>query len=196
MTQPIKRRTKLAGVLGTTLLVLTSPIALAQHYSPTNSELEELHEVAAEHLDRVQTLSIREGVEYCGYFGFYTGGPFTGTSPKRGRADSCEPNNPPVGFTILASYHTHGSYTLDADTEVPSVEDLQADIQEKIYGYIATPSGRVWLNNPKHKDSVMLFGPGSVVSDPNFRRCQNFAPKAQYTIPQLRQRAANDQGEC
>lgn len=196
MTQPIRQRTKLAGLLGATLLVLTSPIASAQHYSPTNSELEELHEVAAEHLDRVQTLSIREGVEYCGYFGFYTGGPLTGTSPKRGRVDSCEPNNPPPSFTILASYHTHGSYTMDADTEVPSVDDLQADIQERIYGYIATPSGRVWLNDPIHKESVMLFGPGSVVSDPNFRRCQNFAPKTQYTIPQLRQRAANDQGDC
>ena len=196
MIQPIQQRTKFAGVLGATLLVLASPIASAQHSSPTNSELEELHEVAAEHLDRVQTLSIREGVEYCGYFGFYTGGPLTGTSPKRGRVDSCEPNNPPPGFTILASYHTHGSYTMDADTEVPSVDDLQADIQERIYGYIATPSGRVWLNDPIHKESVMLLGPGSVVSDPNFRRCQNFAPKTQYTIPQLRQRAANDQGDC
>ncbi|WP_299492112.1 DUF4329 domain-containing protein [Acaryochloris sp. IP29b_bin.137] len=196
MTQQPKRRAKLAGLLGTTLFVLTSPIASAQHYQPTNSELEELHEVAADHLDMVQGISIREGVEYCGFFGFYPGGPLSGTSPRRGRADSCEPNNPPPGFTVLASYHTHGSYTMDADTEVPSVDDLQADIQEQIYGYVATPAGRVWFNDHERHESVMLFGPGSVFSDPNYRECQNFAPRAQYTLAQLRQRAANDPGGC
>lgn len=82
---------------------------------------------------------------------------------------------------------------MGADTEVPSVNDLQADLQEEIYGYIATPSGRVWLNDSERNGSVMLFGPGSVVNDSNFRECRDFAPRAQYTIPQLRQRAENDQ---
>lgn len=85
---------------------------------------------------------------------------------------------------------------MDADTEVPPVDDWQADIHENINGYIASPSGRVWFKDPTYKQSVMLLGPGSVVSDPNFRRCQNFAPRAQYTIPQLRQKAENDPGEC
>lgn len=53
---------------------------------------------------------------------------------------------------------------MGADTEVPSVNDLQADLQEEIYGYIATPSGRIWLNDSERNGSVMLFGPGSVCS--------------------------------
>lgn len=196
MIQHIKRQALLAGHLGVALLALASPIATAQTYRPTNTELEELHEVAAEHLDMVQAISIREGVEYCGFLGFYTGGPITGTPPRRGRTDSCTPPNTPRGFTVLASYHTHGSYTTNADTEVPSVDDLQADVQEQIYGYIATPAGRVWFNDWERNESMMLFGPGSVVSDPNYRACAAFPPGTQYTMTQLQQRAANDQGQC
>ena len=61
-------------------------------------------------------------------------GKLAATGPKRGRRDSCEPDEPPEDFEILASYHTHGAYTQEADTEMPSLEDLAGDIEEGIDG--------------------------------------------------------------
>ena len=84
-------------------------------------------------------------------------GKLAATGPKRGRRDSCEPDEPPEDFEILASYHTHGDDTQEADTEVPSLEDLAGDIEEGIDGYIATPGGRLWLNDARLRQTVPAF---------------------------------------
>ncbi len=201
MIQNVRRTALIKGWLGAALLVLVAPMAMAQtnfqtNNSLSNQELEELHDFAADHLDTVQPISIKEGVEYCGFFGYDANGQLAATPAKRGRQDSCQPTTEPDGFTVLASYHTHGSYTMEADTEVPSTDDLLADIAEQSYGYIATPGGRVWFNDWETEESLMLFGPRSIASAPNFRECSAFRPDIQYTLSGLRRRVANDTGEC
>ena len=43
-----------------------------------------------------------------------------------------------VFLEVMASFHTHACYDPDADSEVPSVEDLAGDIDESVNGYVAT----------------------------------------------------------
>lgn len=196
MIQQIRRQAYTALSLGAALLLQIAPMAYAQSYALSDRDLEELHEFAADHLDTVQPISIREGVEYCGLLGYDNRGQLAATPAKRGRVNSCHPGREPAGFTVLATYHTHGSYNPDADSEVPSVDDLRGDIDEQSYGYIATPGGRVWFNDWETEESIMLYGPRSVVFAPNFRECSAFQPDTQYTLSDLRWRAANDPGEC
>lgn len=151
---------------------------------------------AVAHLDEVQRLSIRDGVEYCGLFGYDSSGKLAATPARRGERDGCEPALEPEGFEVIASYHTHGAYALDADTEVPSVEDLLADFEEGIDGYIATPGGRIWLNLAEERRSFQLCGKGCVQADPAFRTCPAFLPAKAYIVRTLRQREAEDTGAC
>lgn len=151
---------------------------------------------AVAHLDKVQELSIRDDVEYCGYFGFDAAGKIAATPARKGGRDGCLADEPPSDFDISASYHTHGSYARDADTEVPSIDDLLGDFEEGIDGYIATPAGRVWLNLLDEELSIQLCGPGCVTADPDFKRCPAFLPGVEYRIKDLRARVAADTGDC
>ena len=174
-------------------MIAVSTPACAQSRSALDDELDKF---AAALFDRIQPRSIAENVEYCGLLGRDKSGKFAATKAKRGQVDDCEPEDSPDGFEVLASYHTHGAYTADADTEVPSVDDLEADIEERIDGYIATPGGRMWLNDAEEKASYLLCGPGCVVADKKFRECKAFLPADSYTLRTLKARAANDTGEC
>ena len=90
--------------------------------------LDELDEFAREYLADVQEVSIEAGVEYCGWFGYDGDGDLAATEAVPGDADSCEMGEEPDDWIVIASYHTHGSYSPDADSEVPSIDDLEGDI--------------------------------------------------------------------
>ena len=172
---------------------LAGPSALSHDRGRLHDELDKF---AAAHFDKIQPRSIADNLEYCGLFGYDKSGKLAATKAKRGRLDSCEPAPEPEGFEVLASYHTHGAYTPDVDTEVPSLDDLAADIEEGIDGYIATPGGRIWLNLAEEKVSYQLCGPGCVKADKKYRPCKAFPPAISYTLKTLRARADNDTGEC
>lgn len=174
------------------VVLLTLPAA-----AQNRSDLSEVLDIfAAAHFDWVQPRSIREGVEYCGLFGVDRKGNLVATLADAGDADSCQPDDAPPGVDVLASWHTHGAYDRDADTEVPSLGDLESDIEEGIDGYIATPGGRLWLNDAEDRNSTLLCGVGCVVADPAYRPCPAFSPGREYTLTGLRARADNDTGEC
>lgn len=138
------------------------------------------------HFDKIQAKSIAENREYCGLVGFDKQGELRVTPAKAGNEDSCDPGEAPSDWEVIASYHTHGAFLDDADSEVPSVDDLLGDIEEEIDGYIATPGGRVWLNVAAEKLTFQLCGRGCVRSDPNARQCKSFTPEIEYTLPDLR----------
>jgi hypothetical protein len=174
------------------VLVLPYP-AIAQDRSDLDDALDKF---AAALFDRIQPLSIADGVEYCGLLGIGADGRLAATRARRGDADSCRPDDEPHGLDVLASYHTHGAYDRDADTEVPSLDDLHSDIDEGIDGYIATPGGRLWLNDAEARQSFLLCGPGCIAADPDYRPCPAFPPGDSYTLGTLRARADNDTGRC
>lgn len=174
-------------------VVAASALATAQDRRSLDDELDKF---AASVFDEIQPRSIAENVEYCGLLGLDAFGKFAATKAKRGQVDDCEPENEPDGFQVLASYHTHGAYTAEVDTEVPSLDDLQADIEERIDGYIATPGGRLWLNDSEDRKSYQLCGPGCVAADRKYRACKAYPPAETYTRRGLKARADNDTGEC
>ncbi|MDA0664143.1 MAG: DUF4329 domain-containing protein [Proteobacteria bacterium] len=180
------------------LFILIVALMLPQHGAAQDRAAltDELDRFAAAHLDRIQPRSIADGAEYCGLLGFDANGKLAASPATRGNADSCTPGDAPAGLEVLASWHTHGAYNRDADTEVPSLDDLQSDIEEGIDGYIATPGGRLWLNDADAQQSVLLCGAGCIRADPQYRPCPAFPPGEIYTLDTLRARAENDTGGC
>ena len=169
------------------ILVLLALPCPAQAQSRSHV-VDEVNRFMLAFFDRIQPRSIAENVEYCGLVAFDPDGELRTTPPRAGSVDGCEPADAPEGWDVVASYHTHGAFLDDADSEVPSVDDLLGDIEEEIDGYVATPGGRVWLNLYEEKLTYQLCGRGCVVSDPKARPCKTFTPRIEYTLNQLRAR--------
>jgi hypothetical protein len=188
----------MGGKMGRLLISVLVPLLLAPVAHAQDDDLyAELDEFAAAHLDSIQPTSFAENVEFCGYYGLDADQQIVASPPTRGERDSCFPADPQAEMVeILASYHTHGAYTMEADIEVPSPDDLIGDIDEGIDGYIATPGGRLWLNNAAEEVAVQLCGPGCITADPAFRECSAFMPGEEYTLDGLQQRGEDDPGTC
>jgi len=138
-------------------------------------------------LNSIQTRSIAEQVEYCGYILRAPDGGFTATPPNRGNFDSCE--NDYSGLNqILASYHTHGSYGREYDNEVPSTVDMEGDLGMGVDGYISTPGGRFWLIDHESRSANMLCGRSCMIDDPGYVVTDDSTIRTQYSLGTLRQR--------
>ncbi len=130
-------------------------------------EADELRYVTAL-LDRIQPRSIAQNREYCGYIGFDAQGALASTRPVRGTAIECQPE-PEDGLELFASWHTHGAFDEDAWSEVPSVNDIEADEDEGVDGYVSTPSGRVWFVDTEDMVVSQVCGPDCVFADRRHR---------------------------
>lgn len=116
---------------------------------------------------QLQQRSFHENREFCGYLGRDAGGNLKASIAYRGRQDSCEARFP-KNIDVVASFHTHGGFMEDASSEVPSVNDMQADEHEGIDGYVATPGGRLWYIDTTEMVTSQLCGTGCVGQDPKF----------------------------
>lgn len=119
-------------------------------------------------LDSIQAESIAERREFCGYFFRDDAGRVQATPPRAGTFATCSMPAPRPGDGVIASYHTHGAYGPRYDNEVPSVTDIQSDVQLGLNGYVSTPGGRVWRVNRRTRDTQQLCGLGCVTRDPGF----------------------------
>ncbi|HHS82423.1 MAG TPA: DUF4329 domain-containing protein [Devosia sp.] len=115
--------------------------------------------------NKLQPKSIALNREFCGYLGRNSRGMLVATGPTRGREGSCFADEPPTDMDIIASYHTHGAFSYDFDSEVPSSDDLSADIAEETDGYIATPGGRIWFDDIDREKAILICDRNCVVSD-------------------------------
>ncbi len=138
--------------------------------------------------NELQTISIAENREYCGYFGIDASGNFIATPPTAGDTESCFADEPPLDMDIIASYHTHGAYAFGFDSEVPSPDDLAADIAEENDGYISTPGGRIWFNDSIEEISTLLCGRNCTVSDSQYVADTENPVNNSYTLEQLSRR--------
>jgi hypothetical protein len=119
-------------------------------------------------LASVQSASIAQSREYCGYIFVDNSGRLQATAPAAGTFRVCELPEPRFGQGIVASYHTHGSYSSLYASEVPSLADLQSDFNYGIDGYVATPGGRVWHNSANQTSTRQLCSLGCLASDRQF----------------------------
>lgn len=139
-------------------------------------------------LDDLQPQSIAENREYCGFFGRDASGAFAASDPIRGGSDYCDLDIEAPVFEVLASYHTHAAFDTNAENEVPSDTDLISDIADDVYGFIATPGGRIWLTDPDARNARQICGIGCVTSDPNFIEGDAGPIAEQYTLRDLKRR--------
>ena len=113
-------------------------------------------------------ISIEENVEFCGYLGYTSDGQLAVSAPTRGDEGSCLADDPVNLDLIVASYHTHGSYSSDYSSELPSGADMEGDEQEGIDGWVATPGGRLWYIDTTDMITRQICGIECLPSDPEF----------------------------
>lgn len=142
------------------LLALAPGLARAQ----ASNEVALVRQVFAQ----IQPLSFRDNREYCGYIGLNFDGELVATPATRGRVDSCFAADPDELEILYASYHTHGGYVPEDAVEVPSVEDVEGDVDEGVDGYVATPGGRLWYIDTEDMIVSQICGVGCLPSDPRF----------------------------
>lgn len=141
-------------------------------------------------LAELQDNSFAADREYCGMIGIDADGRLVASRPRRGSVDSCTPRDPRDAVEIIASFHTHGSFAYDYDSEVPSVADVEGDMFEGVDGYISTPGGRLWFVDGQTGVSRVICGLGCLPADPDFE-AEVWGPVApRYTLEALEQREA------
>jgi len=84
----------------------------------------DLIKIARESLASIQEQSFESKREYCGLIGLTSAGELIVTPARRGRTNGCSARDfADRTITPVASYHTHGAFHPDADSEVPSTHD-------------------------------------------------------------------------
>jgi len=140
-------------------------------------------------LSQAQARSIAENREYCGYLGYTSSGALASTPPRRGQLDECTPRWP-GNLQVIASWHTHAAYDNGAWSEVPTVNDIEADEAEGIDGYVATPGGRLWFVDTSDMVVSQMCGLGCIRPDPRFVHGSEGPIAQSYTYHQLLRREA------
>lgn len=126
-------------------------------------------EAARAILSELQLRSFSENREYCGYIGLMPDGTYMATEVTRGRSHSCLSRGDESRFVeVTASFHTHGAFDWDSDSEVPSTDDVLGDMEEGVNGYVATPGGRLWFIDGARGVATQICGPGCLPQDPDF----------------------------
>jgi hypothetical protein len=175
------RRSKVPGAAALVLVVLWGGSAVAQDPA-------EMAAARAVLLD-LQGRSFAEDREYCGYIGVMPDGTYMATEVTRGRSHSCLSRGDESRFMeVTASFHTHGGFHWDADSEVPSVEDMLGDMEEGVNGYVATPGGRFWYIDGVRGVAYQICGLGCLGQDPDFVEGAAGAIAVEYTLDALRSR--------
>jgi hypothetical protein len=118
---------------------------------------------------QLQPTSFEDRREYCGYVGINDAGELTISGVARGRRNSCLADDPDDLAVIYASFHTHGAFRGEEGDEVPSVSDIEADADEGIDGYVATPGGRLWYIDTEDMVTYQICGRGCLPQDPSFQ---------------------------
>ncbi len=147
-------------------------------------------------LNDAQSASFASNTEYCGLIGYNANGILEATDPRQGKRDSCDFGETPQDWKVVAGYHTHGAYDRNVDGETPSMGDMEADFEEGIDGYIATPGGRIWHISVSDRIAKIVCGKDCVLSDPQYQDCKAFEPASSYTLTSLQARIDRDTGEC
>lgn len=165
-------------------LTIVSGFATAAH----GQDARELA-VARAVFQQIQAMSFAEDREFCGYIGVLADGRYAATDVTRGRANSCRSRASERAFVaITASFHTHGSFTPNAEAEFPSAGDVDIDMREGVNGYIATPGGRLWYVDATYGEARQICGMGCLSQDPDFIPGMSGPVNQVYSLEQLERR--------
>ncbi len=153
-------------------------------------DFEQMENIAIEKLNSIQQISFDNGIEYCGWILWKESGDVFAGEAVKGNEDSCDLPETPKDTVAIASYHTHGSHNPEYDSELPSVEDLEGDMHDEVYGFVATPGGRIWLTDPDQEAVFEICGESCVLQDPNYDAADTGKLAPSYTMEELEERFA------
>ncbi|MFN3226486.1 MAG: DUF4329 domain-containing protein [Hyphomicrobiales bacterium] len=171
------RQHLLAPVLAVLMAGIAAPV-LAQ----TAEELALVKQV----FDDLQQRSFARNAEYCGYVGYDRDDNLVASEITPGDLSGCTPDWP-EDFEIepVASFHTHGGYDPDSWSEIPSVDDMLADEEEGVDGWVATPGGRLWFLDTTEMTARQMCGLGCLRQDPAFQPETRIIVDEFYTLEEL-----------
>lgn len=106
-----------------------------------------MNDAGASSIQDINSQSIREGREYAGYVYRKKNGCYSYTAPRRGTKAGSSPGFHPF-LKKVADYHTHGADDPDYDNEIFSETDIKGNDDDKISGYLGTPSGGIKVYTP------------------------------------------------
>lgn len=137
-------------------------------------------------LDAMQARSFAEKVELCAIVYEDSEGALQSSEVRAGNEATCDLRYfDEPGMAPLASIHTHGAFDQDYDSEVPSLIDLDGDIESQMDGYIATPGGRMWRVDWEQARAVQICGEGCLRQDPAYFPCAADIISETYSRAQL-----------
>lgn len=119
-------------------------------------------------LTRLQRRSFAENREFCGYVGLDPEGNWMTTPTMAGSEAACPLPDIPPGMRLVASYHTHGTYSPYYASEWPTTQDMATDASDDIDGYISTPGGRLWHVDTDTMTVHEICGRGCLPQDPRY----------------------------
>jgi hypothetical protein len=137
-------------------------------------------------LTDLQFASFAANAEHCGYIGLDPVGQIILSPVNRGTEDSCLLPYLPAGMTVLASFHTHGTYSPDYASEWPTTADMLTDAADGIDGYISTPGGRLWYVDTDTMTVRELCGRGCLPQDPRYRPAEDGPLRPVMSLEDLR----------
>jgi len=138
-------------------------------------------------LRELQQRSFAANTEYCGYIGLDPAGALIATPPLQGTEATCTLPQVPAGMTLLASFHTHGTYSPYYASEFPTTTDMLSDASDDIDGYISTPGGRLWYVDSDTMTARQLCGRGCLPQDPGYDPSDDGPLLPMFTLQNLRQ---------
>lgn len=157
----------------------------------------EVQAFARERLDAMQARSFAEKVELCAIIFEDSDGDLGATRVRAGAEATCDLRYfDKPGMAPLASVHTHGAFDQEYDSEVPSLIDLESDIESEIDGYVATPGGRLWRVDWQQEQAVLICREGCLQQDPAYRPCPDDLIASAYSLAQLAARTRQTVMTC
>lgn len=136
-------------------------------------------------LSGLQVRSFAENREFCGYVGLDRQGALVTTPVAAGSEASCPLPSVPREMTLLASFHTHGTYSPWYASEWPTTQDMATDASDSIDGYISTPGGRLWHVDTDTMTVRQLCGRGCLPQDPDYVAADDGPVRAVMSYAQL-----------
>ena len=120
-------------------------------------------------LAEIQPRSIANNQEYCGViFEDEEGNLQTSTIYAGERAACALDWGVPLGYHVVASFHSHGGFDTQYASEIPSSLDLATDIDARIDGFVGTPGGRIWHNRWQEEATELACGEACLPVDPRY----------------------------
>lgn len=152
---------------------------------------------ARERLDEMQARSFAEKVELCTIIFEDNRGDLGTTRVRAGDEAACDLRYfDEPGMAPLASIHTHGAFDAKYDSELPSLLDIEGDIESELDGYVATPGGRLWRVDWKQQRAVLVCREGCLRQDRAYRSCPGDPVATTYTLSQLTVRDRQPVAQC